>query len=131
MAEYFYQQGYAVYAVRLRGHGTAPEDLAERTWEDWYHSFNRGYAVIKSVTDHIIVGGFSTGGCLALLAAARKGIKVQAAFTVCAPLQVNNYWCAWCRRLWPERHSKRLGQARSGTSSTSWRIGTSIMIATG
>lgn len=113
MAEYFYQQGYAVYAVRLRGHGTAPEDLAERTWEDWYHSFNRGYAVIKSVTDHIIVGGFSTGGCLALLAAARKGIKVQAAFTVCAPLQVNNYSV----RLVPSIVSlnailKRLGQAR-------------------
>ena len=91
MAGYFYDQGYAVYGIRLRGHGTAPEDLAERSWEDWYHSFNRGYAIIKSVTDHIIVGGFSAGGCLALLAAARKGLKIQAAFSICAPLEVNNY----------------------------------------
>ncbi len=91
MAEYFFQRGYAVYGVRLRGHGTAPEDLAACGWEDWYHAYNRGYAVIKSVTDNIIVGGFSTGGCLALIAAARKGIKVQAAFSICAPLQVNNY----------------------------------------
>jgi esterase/lipase/1-acyl-sn-glycerol-3-phosphate acyltransferase len=91
MADFFYQQGYAVYGVRLRGHGTSPEDLSQRAWEDWYHSFNRGYAVVKSVTDHIIVGGFSTGGCLALIAAARKGDKVQAAFSICAPLQVNNY----------------------------------------
>ena len=37
------------------------------------------------------MGGFSTGGCLALIAAARKGIKVQAAFSICAPLEVNNY----------------------------------------
>ncbi|MCF6286167.1 MAG: alpha/beta fold hydrolase, partial [Candidatus Hydrogenedentes bacterium] len=91
MAEYFFQRGYAVYGVRLRGHGTSPEDLAERSWEDWYKAFNRGYAVIKTVTDHIVVGGFSTGGCLALIAAARKGLKVQAAFSICAPLQVNNY----------------------------------------
>lgn len=91
LAEYFFRQGYAVYGVRLRGHGTSPEDLSQRTWEDWYQSFNRGYAVVKSVTDHIVVGGFSTGGCLALIAAARKGDKVQAAFSICAPLQVNNY----------------------------------------
>lgn len=113
LAEYFYEQGYAVYGVRLRGHGTSPEDLAERTWEDWYYSFNRGYAVIKSVTDHIIVGGFSAGGCLALIAAARKGVKVQAAFSICAPLQVNNYSV----RLVPSIVSlnsvlKRLGQGR-------------------
>ncbi len=113
MAEYFYERGYAVYGVRLRGHGTAPEDLVERSWEDWYTSYNRGYAVIKSVTDNIIVGGFSTGGCLALIAAARKGLKVQAAFSICAPLQVNNYSI----RLVPSLVSlnsilKRLGQGK-------------------
>lgn len=113
LAEYFYEQGYAVYGVRLRGHGTSPEDLAERSWEDWYQSFNRGYAIIKSVTDRIIVGGFSTGGCLALIAAARKGEKVQAAFSICAPLQVNNYSV----RLVPSIVGlnsvlKRLGQGR-------------------
>lgn len=113
LAEYFYKQGYAVYGVRLRGHGTSPEDLSGRSWEDWYQSFNRGYAVVKSVTDHIIVGGFSAGGCLALLAAARKGEKVQAAFSICAPLQVNNYSV----RLVPSLVTlnallKKLGQGR-------------------
>ena len=68
LAEYLYERGYAVYGVRLRGHGTSPEDLATRSWEDWYESLNRGYTVIKSYTDRIIVGGFSTGGALALLA---------------------------------------------------------------
>lgn len=91
MADYFCEHGFAVYGVRLKGHGTAPEDLAQTEWTEWYESVNRGYAVIKSVTDYIVVGGFSTGGLLALLAAARKGAKVQAAFSVCAPLQLRNY----------------------------------------
>lgn len=91
LAEYLCKKGYAVYGVRLRGHGTAPADLAQRGWEEWYESFNRGYAIIKSLTDNIVLGGFSTGGCLALMAAANKGIKVQACFSICAPLQVRNY----------------------------------------
>jgi len=116
MAEHFYRRGYAVYGVRLRGHGTSPEDLAERSWDDWYHAFNRGYAVIKSVTDHIIVGGFSMGGCLALIAAARKGIKVQAAFSICAPLQVNNYSI----RLVPSIVSLNSVLKRIGQGKDSW-----------
>jgi esterase/lipase len=90
LAEYLYQQNYAVYGVRMRGHGTAPEDLAQTNWEQWYESFNRGYAIIKSLTEEIILGGFSTGGCLALLAAARKGVKAQAVFCICSPLQLRN-----------------------------------------
>lgn len=90
-AEYLYHQGYAVYGVRLAGHGTAPEDLAHRTWEDWYESFNRGYAIIKSLTDNIILGGFSTGGCMALIGAARKMNKVQSVFSICAPLHLRSY----------------------------------------
>jgi esterase/lipase/1-acyl-sn-glycerol-3-phosphate acyltransferase len=90
-AEYLYHEGYAVYGVRLAGHGTSPEDLAHRTWEDWYESFNRGYAIIKSFTDNIILGGFSTGGCMALIGAARKMNKIQAVFSVCAPLHLRSY----------------------------------------
>ncbi len=83
--------GYAVYGVRLRGHGTSPEDLAQTHWEEWYESLNRGYAVIKSLTDDIILGGFSMGGSLSLLAAARKADKVRAAFSINAPLHLRNY----------------------------------------
>ncbi|MBI1318820.1 MAG: alpha/beta fold hydrolase [Candidatus Hydrogenedens sp.] len=91
LAEYLYQHGYAVYGVRLAGHGTSPEDLAQTPWEQWYESFNRGYAVIKTLTDNIILGGFSTGGCMALIGAARKANKVQSVFSICAPLHIRNY----------------------------------------
>jgi esterase/lipase/1-acyl-sn-glycerol-3-phosphate acyltransferase len=91
LGEYLYHHGYAVYGVRLRGHGTSPQDLARTRWEEWYESFNRGYAIIKSLTDYIVLGGFSTGGCLALIAAARKAHKPLAAFSICAPLHLRNY----------------------------------------
>lgn len=84
-------RGFAVYGVRLKGHGTAPEALAEANWEEWRESVNRGYAVIKSLTDEIILGGFSTGGCLAMLAAGRKGRKIRAVFSINAPLHLRNY----------------------------------------
>ncbi|MFP4502700.1 MAG: alpha/beta hydrolase [Candidatus Hydrogenedentota bacterium] len=90
LADYLYQKGYAVYGVRMAGHGTAPDDLANCDWEAWYAAVNRGYAVLQTLTDRIVVSGFSTGGCLALMAAARKGHRVQACVPICAPLQVRN-----------------------------------------
>ena len=91
LATYLYKRNYLVYGVRLQGHGTSPQDLATATWQDWYESVNRGYTIIKSYTDHIIVGGFSTGGVLALLAAARKGDKIRAVFAINAPRELKKY----------------------------------------
>lgn len=91
LGDYLCEQGYVVYGVRLKGHGTAPEDLALTQWEEWYESLNRGYAVVKSFTDDIYIGGFSTGGALALLAAARKRDKIQGVFSINAPLNLRNY----------------------------------------
>lgn len=91
LAEHLYRRGFAVYAVRLRGHGTAPEDLARREWQDWYDSVNRGYAILRTLSDNIVVTGFSTGGCLALIAAARKKTCLGAVVSICAPLYVRNY----------------------------------------
>jgi len=91
MAEFLSERGYAVYGVRLKGHGTTPEDLAQTPWEAWYESFNRGYVIIKTLTDRIILGGFSTGGAMALLGAGRKGRKVEAVFSISAPLELRHY----------------------------------------
>ncbi len=91
LGEFLYDRGYVVYGVRLKGHGTAPEDLAQTNWEEWYESLNRGYVVIKSFTDNIILGGFSTGGCLALMGAGLKGEKIQSVFSINAPLKLRQF----------------------------------------
>lgn len=91
LAESLCHIGYAVYGVRLRGHGTSPEDLQKREWEEWYESLNRGYAVIRSISNKIILGGFSTGGVMSLLAAGRKQHHVRAVFSICAPLALQSF----------------------------------------
>ncbi len=88
LAQHLFDKGYAVYGARLRGHGTAPEDLAQTHWEEWHESMNRGYVIIKTLTDQIILGGFSTGGCLALYGAGLKQEKLQAVFSINAPMKL-------------------------------------------
>jgi esterase/lipase len=99
LADHLHSRGYAVYGVRLKGHGTAPEDLARTTWEEWYESVNRGYAVIKSMTDDIILGGFSTGGVLAMLGAGRKRDHIRGVFSINAPLHLRNYMARFASTL--------------------------------
>ncbi len=90
LGEYLYRAGYTVYGVRLRGHGTAPEDLASRKWEEWYESANRGYIVLKNSVKKMAVAGFSTGAGVALFQAINKGEAFRGVVSINAPLKVNN-----------------------------------------
>jgi esterase/lipase/1-acyl-sn-glycerol-3-phosphate acyltransferase len=71
LATYLHGKGYWVYSVRLRGHGTSPEDLATRGGNDWIESVDIGYAMMSAICTRVVIGGFSFGGGLALDAAAR------------------------------------------------------------
>ncbi|HOZ46107.1 MAG TPA: alpha/beta fold hydrolase [Candidatus Hydrogenedentes bacterium] len=91
LAEHLRDRGFLVYGVRLKGHGTSPEDLAQTHWEEWYESVNRAYAIVKTLTDTVLLGGFSMGAGLALLAAGRKRDHIRGTFAVAAPLHLRNY----------------------------------------
>ncbi|MFZ2951271.1 MAG: alpha/beta fold hydrolase [Desulfuromonadaceae bacterium] len=71
LADYLHDRGYWVYCVRLRGHGTSPEDLATRTGNDWIEAVDIGYAVMSAICTRVVIGGFSFGGGLALDGATR------------------------------------------------------------
>jgi esterase/lipase len=75
--------------LRLKGHGTSPEDLARYSGKDWQNSVDGGYAVLSTFCKKIIVGGFSFGGGLALDCTARIP-QVAAAFAVCPPMQLHD-----------------------------------------
>jgi esterase/lipase/1-acyl-sn-glycerol-3-phosphate acyltransferase len=90
LADYLFKRGFSVYGVRLRGHGTAPEDLASRRWEEWYESANRGYIVLKNSVKNMAVAGFSTGAGLALLQAVNKGKRFRCVISINAPLKLKN-----------------------------------------
>jgi esterase/lipase len=90
LAEYLFKNGYNVYGARLRGHGTAPEDLAGVKWERWYDSVSRAYIIMKNSMKPFAVAGFSTGGCIALLQASNKPKRFKAVVSINAPLSVKN-----------------------------------------
>jgi esterase/lipase/1-acyl-sn-glycerol-3-phosphate acyltransferase len=90
LAEFLGQNGLWVYAPRLKGHGTSPEDLAQRTYTDWVAAVEKGFAVMSHLCRQVVVGGFSAGGLLALELAARlKDIK--GVFAVCPSMSLKDF----------------------------------------
>lgn len=82
--------GYPVIGVRLKGHGTSPWDLRERTWRDWLDSVRRGYAIMSAFAERICVVGFSTGAALALLLASEAPEGLVGAAAISVPLRFRN-----------------------------------------
>ncbi|MBN1364149.1 MAG: alpha/beta fold hydrolase [Syntrophaceae bacterium] len=90
LADHLYKNGYNVYGVRLRGHGTAPEDLATRNWEKWYDSASRAYIIMKSSVKTFSIAGFSMGGGIALLQAANKPGRFASIISINVPLKLKD-----------------------------------------
>jgi len=90
LAAYLGENGFWVYALRLKGHGTSPEDLSTRTYHDWLQSIDRGYALMSSICRRVVVGGFSTGAGLALHLAARLP-ALAGVFAVSAPMRLQDF----------------------------------------
>jgi esterase/lipase len=90
LAMYLAERGFLVYAPRVRGHGTSPDDLATRTRWDWMESVDEGYAIVDCLCKKVVAGGFSTGAGLAL----DLGTRVQglnALFAVSPPLRLQDF----------------------------------------
>ena len=77
--------GFTVHGVRLAGHGTRPEDLAQTTWRDWYASGLEAVRGLRARCDRVFACGLSLGGVLSLLLAARGEVDGVAA--IAAPLR--------------------------------------------
>lgn len=89
LAGYLHGKGFWVYCVRLRGHGTAPEDLATRSLCDWVESVDIGIALMSSICTQVVAGGFSFGGGLALDAAIRIP-RLAGTFAVSPPFRLQS-----------------------------------------
>lgn len=82
--------GYPVVGVRLRGHGTSPWDLRDRTWEDWLASVRRGIEIASAFAERVCVVGFSTGGVLGLMLAAERPPGLAGAVAISPPYKFRN-----------------------------------------
>ncbi len=90
LADYLGKQGVWVAVIRLKGHGTSPEDLARRSCDDWRESVDNGYAALQLICQQVVLVGFSFGGGLALDCAARNR-QVAGVVAVCPPLRLQDF----------------------------------------
>jgi len=89
-SEFLQSYGIDVYAPRLDGHGTAPVNMKDYSWEDWYDAFSKAYAILSLKCAHIYLAGFSTGGLLALLGASKKKTNIAGVICINAALRLND-----------------------------------------
>jgi carboxylesterase len=72
LAAYLAKRDFACLAVRLPGHGTTPEDLAGRCWEEWLAAVTSGYDLLAAHFPRVYGAGLSTGSLLLLAMALRR-----------------------------------------------------------
>nr|WP_249060517.1 alpha/beta hydrolase [Desulfobacter hydrogenophilus] len=89
LADFLSALGYTVFVPRLKGHGTAPEDLSQTSYKDWIDSVEEGYVILKHRTPSVFVGGFFTGAGLALELASRIP-EIDGIFAVSPPLNLKD-----------------------------------------
>lgn len=71
LGDFLAGEGHTVLGIRLAGHATDPKDLARVHWSDWLVSVEEGLALLKNVTERVVILGMSMGGMIALVAAER------------------------------------------------------------
>lgn len=69
VAQVFHSKGYNVVAVLLPGHGTKREALHKVKADQWRATVKQGLDLARRMGGETSIGGFSTGGALALEAA--------------------------------------------------------------
>lgn len=80
----------SVYSVLLPGHGTHPDDLAGRKWEEWYEAVETGFLDLKKKYTLIFLCGQSLGALLILLLASKH--SCSGIISISAGLQFQNRW---------------------------------------
>ena len=88
LAHYLFERGINVYVPRLRGHGTDPQALKDVSAKDWETDFERAFTAMRQVCTKVFIGGFSTGGLLALLHAAQY--KVDGVIVINSALKLHD-----------------------------------------
>jgi len=82
--------GYPVIGPRLKGHGTSPWDLRERSWEEWLDSVRRAYEIMSAHCSQVCLVGFSSGGALSLLLASEQLDGLSGVVTISVPIKFMN-----------------------------------------
>ena len=90
LALFLNENNFNVITPRLSGHGTVPEDLKTKTWQDWYKSVSRSITIASLQYKKVYIVGFSTGGLLALLSTKKQYKEFVSLVCINAALHLND-----------------------------------------
>ena len=99
------KRGFASLAVRLPGHGTSPEDLAEKRFEDWLDTVLRGFDLLAGHFPRVYGAGLSTGALLVLALARQR--QPRGAILLSPYLRLRHQlapFAGWLRHVKPYQH---------------------------
>jgi carboxylesterase len=75
LGEVLRQAGFPVTAVRLPGHGTTPEDLCQRRFEEWVTATREAHDRLQQETGRVHTIGISTGALVLLALATSRNFS--------------------------------------------------------
>jgi carboxylesterase len=75
LGESLNREGYTVIGIRYPGHGAKGRVMNDYGWQDWYNAAETEYLKLLESYDQVYVGGFSTGGTIALRLAEKYPVK--------------------------------------------------------
>ena len=86
LGRYLADRGLTASACLLPGHGTAPADLQNVTWRDWYAEVDAQLDAMLISCKRVYLVGLSLGGALSLYVAARRSDDVAGVVAMSAPI---------------------------------------------
>lgn len=89
LADFLNKKGLTIYSLRLKGHGTSPDDMKSSSAEDWIFSYKIGYEILKRQCKKVYICGFSMGGLLTLINASI--LKPEGIITISAALKIADF----------------------------------------
>lgn len=92
LGERLHTAGYSVAGVRLAGHATRVEDLAQCRWTDWYQSVEDGFERLSRHCSRIVGIGLSMGALLGVGLAQRHASQVAGLVLLSASFELANPW---------------------------------------
>jgi carboxylesterase len=92
LGERLHAAGYSVCGVRLAGHATRVEDLAQCRWTDWYQSAEEGFEQLARHCTRIVGIGLSMGALLGVGLAQRHVSQVAGLVLLSASFELANPW---------------------------------------
>ncbi len=100
LARFFQGECFYVQALLLPGHGTRPGDLLEVTGKEWVKAYSFGVETLKRKAEEVYLGGFSTGGTLAVHHAL-KDDEIRGLFLFSPAVEITPAasWACWLAAL--------------------------------